>query len=174
MASTKKPSKETGRTKSSPPADDSTKLERLRELVTILEGSTLGTLEYEDADIVVKLSRGGVAPTPMTTHLPAPALAAPAPTQTPAPAGDGAAAEPEGEVVKSPFVGTFYRSPSPKSKPFTDVGQKVTPKQVLCIIEAMKLMNEIESEVAGTVAEIYPENGQAVQYGDPLFRIVTS
>ena len=171
MASTKKPAKESSRTKT---ADDSTKLDRLRELVAILEGSTnLGSLEYEDADIVVKLSRGVAAPTPMVAQMPAPlpAAALAAPTAVPAPVADGAA-EPEGEVINSPFVGTFYRAASPNSKAFTDVGQKVAPKQVLCIIEAMKLMNEIECEFSGTVAEIYPDNGQAVQYGDPLFRIV--
>lgn len=167
MASTKKPTKETSRKS----ADDSAKLDRLRELVSILEASdSLGELEYEDADIAVRLSRGSsAAPAPMVAHLPAAASpAAPAPvaaTEVPAPVEENV------EVVKSPFVGTFYRSPSPKDPPFTEVGKKVSPKQVLCIVEAMKLMNEIECEVSGTVVEVIPENGQPVQYGDPLFKI---
>lgn len=166
MANTKKPTKEGARKT----ADDSTKLERLRELVTILEGSnTLSSLEYEDADIVVRLSRGGTAPAPMVAHVPAAAPSFPVPepaTSMPAPADDAGL-----EIIKSPFVGTFYRSPSPDAKSFTDVGAKVSPKQVLCIIEAMKLMNEIECEVSGKVVEIIPDNGQPVQYGDPLFKI---
>lgn len=167
MASTKKPSKEAARR----PADDETKLARLRELVAVLEASsTLGSLEYEDADISVKLSRAPVGvPAPLTAPVAMASVAA-APV---APAAPAAQEVEEGEIIRSPFVGTFYRAPSPASKSFAEVGQQVTPKQVLCIIEAMKLMNEIESDVSGTVAQIYPENGQAVQYGDPLFRIVT-
>lgn len=168
MANTKKPAKETSRKST----DDASKLERLRELVGILEGSsTLGTLEYEDADIVVKLSRASAAPRPVYTELPtqAPQPAQPSLVPEPAPAPQA-----EGEVIKSPFVGTFYNAPSPNSKPFTEVGAAVSPKQVLCIIEAMKLMNEIECEFSGTIAEIYPTNGQAVQFGEPLFRILRS
>lgn len=167
MASNKKTGKESNDTRS---IDDSAKLDRLRELVSILEGSsTLTSLDYEDADIVVRLSRGGAAPTPMVMHASAPiASQMPAPT---APAAAPAAPADDAEVVKSPFVGTFYQAPSPTAKPFIEVGARVSPKQVLCIVEAMKLMNEIECEVSGTVLEIIPENGQPVQYGDPLFRI---
>jgi acetyl-CoA carboxylase biotin carboxyl carrier protein len=84
-----------------------------------------------------------------------------------------AVAEPaeDGTVVKSPIVGTFYRSPDPNAPSFVSVGDKVKAGQILCIIEAMKLMNEIESELAGEVVKIHPENGQPVQYGDPLFTI---
>ncbi|MEO1232647.1 MAG: acetyl-CoA carboxylase biotin carboxyl carrier protein [Myxococcota bacterium] len=169
MANTKKPTKDGGPRKS---ADDTSKLERLRELVAILEGSTtLTSLDYEDADIVVKLSRGGVAaPTPMVAHVPT-ALPAPVPVAATPAAPAPVVGDDDAEVVKSPFVGTFYRSPSPDAKPFVDAGAKVKPKQVLCIIEAMKLMNEIECEVTGTVVEILAENGQSVQYGDPLFKI---
>lgn len=162
MAS-KKVKEENGDTRS---IDDSAKLDRLRELVSILEdSSTLTSLDYEDADIVVRLSRGGTAaPAPMIMQAPA---AATAPAAAPAPVvpDDGS------EIVKSPFVGTFYRAPSPTANAFTEVGAHVAPKQVLCIVEAMKLMNEIECEVSGTVLEIIPGNGQPVQYGDPLFRI---
>ncbi|MBX2811182.1 MAG: acetyl-CoA carboxylase biotin carboxyl carrier protein [Myxococcales bacterium] len=152
-------------------ADDSTKLARLRELVSILEGSaSLTSLDYEDADIVVRLSRGGPAHSPMVVHTPAVTAASamhPAPISPPT----TTAVDSGSEVVKSPFVGTFYRAASPTATPFTEVGARVTPKQVLCIVEAMKLMNEIECEVGGTILEIIPENGQPVQYGDPLFRI---
>jgi len=93
--------------------------------------------------------------------------AAPAQPAATAPAAE----EPKGHVVKSPMVGTFYRSSSPGAKPFVEVGQAVKPGDTLCIIEAMKLLNEIEAEVAGTVKEILVENGQAVEYGQPLFVI---
>ena len=92
---------------------------------------------------------------------------APAPPST-----EPAAAE--GTLVRSPIVGTFYRSPDPNSPSFVSVGDTVKVGQVLCIIEAMKLMNEIESELAGEVVKVYPENGQPVQYGDPLFTIRTA
>jgi acetyl-CoA carboxylase biotin carboxyl carrier protein len=87
-------------------------------------------------------------------------------------AAEAAAAEvPAGNVIKSPMVGTFYRAPSPGAKPFVDVGQAVKPGDTLCIIEAMKLLNEIEAEVAGEVREVLVENGQPVEYGQPLFVI---
>ena len=169
MASNNKPSKDDT---DSPSVDDSTKIDRLRELVAILEGSnTLTSLDYEDEDIVVRLSRGVSHAAPAQMMAPAPVAMAvqtsPAPSSTPAtsaPADDA-------EIVKSPFVGTFYRAASPTAKPFTEVGARVAPKQVLCIVEAMKLMNEIECDVSGTILEIIPGNGQPVQYGDPLFKI---
>lgn len=99
---------------------------------------------------------------------PAPAPAAPAPAAAPsAPAGDDASII----YVKSPMVGTFYRSPSPESKSFADVGTKVTETSVVCIIEAMKIMNEIQSEVKGTIIEVLIENGQPVEYGQKLFKV---
>ena len=167
MASTKKPTKDSGRKA----ADDATKLERLRELVAILEGSdTLSELQYEDADIVVRLSRSDPPRTSFVAQTPAPlspSLApAPGPTQLPTPArADGL------ETVESPFSGTFHRAPSPEDEAFTEVGADVSPRQVLCMIESMRLMKPVESEVTGRVVEIFPENGQPVQNGDPLFRI---
>ncbi len=102
---------------------------------------------------------------------PAPAPA-PAP---PAPAGTVAGAVPAGaHVLTSPIVGTFYRAPSPDADPFVEVGSRVKKGQVLCIIEAMKLMNEIESDADGVIAEIYPQNAQAVEFGEPLFAIQTT
>ena len=85
-----------------------------------------------------------------------------------------AAAPPDSHILTSPIVGTFYRAPSPDADPFVEVGSRVKRGQVLCIIEAMKLMNEIESDVDGVVAQIYPQNAQAVEYGEPLFAIRTS
>jgi acetyl-CoA carboxylase biotin carboxyl carrier protein len=102
-------------------------------------------------------------------------VAAPPPAGAPAAAAPAARAEAEaapGVIVSSPFVGTFYRAPSPDSPPFVDVDQKVKKGQVLCIVEAMKLMNEIECEVDGTVAEIFVQNATPVEFGEKLFRIV--
>jgi acetyl-CoA carboxylase biotin carboxyl carrier protein len=101
----------------------------------------------------------------------APVPAAPAPAAA-APKADAKAADKPGTLVTSPFVGTFYRAPSPDSAPFVEVGSKVKKGQTLCIVEAMKLMNEIESEVDGTVAEILAQNATPVEFGEPLFRIV--
>ena len=146
-------------------------LERLRALVEILEGSSLAELAYEDADIVVRLSRQGA---PVRE---APAGAPSAPLHPPPLLVEARAEAPAARddknvhVVRSPFVGTFYRAPSPDAAAFTDVGQDVVRGQTLCIVEAMKLMNEIESEVSGTVVAALVENGQTVQYGDPLFEI---
>jgi acetyl-CoA carboxylase biotin carboxyl carrier protein len=104
----------------------------------------------------------------------APAASAPAPAAAPdAPASAEAPAEPEGHIVTSPIVGTFYQSPAPDAPPFAVVGDRVTKGQTLCIVEAMKLMNEIESDATGEILEIYPQNAQAVEFGEPLFRIRT-
>jgi acetyl-CoA carboxylase biotin carboxyl carrier protein len=103
--------------------------------------------------------------TAMSAGSAAPAAAAPA--AAPAPA----AAQPGTHILNSPIVGTFYRASSPDSDPFVEVGSRVKKGQVLCIIEAMKLMNEIESDIDGTIAEIYPQNAQAVEFGEPLFAI---
>jgi acetyl-CoA carboxylase biotin carboxyl carrier protein len=108
-------------------------------------------------------------PIPAAAATPAAAPAAPAAAQQ-APAGPPAGSH----VLTSPIVGTFYRASSPDASPFTEVGSRVKKGQVLCIIEAMKLMNEIESDVDGVVAEIYPQNAQAVEFGEPLFAIKTS
>ena len=155
------------------PVETDSRIDRLKQLVALVEGSSLSSLEYEDSDIVVKLSRAqhvgnGQAGPPMM----APILSAPAVVQSPPPPAPAKKQEEENVfVVKSPFVVTFYRSPSPDQPVFTDVGQQVVKGQTLCIVEAMKLMNEIESEVAGTVLACLVENGQAVQYHDPLFKI---
>ena len=92
-------------------------------------------------------------------------------TIPPTQSGSTAPSQPGAHILTSPIVGTFYRAPSPDSSPFVEVGSRVKRGQVLCIIEAMKLMNEIESDVAGVIVEIYPQNAQAVEFGEPLFAI---
>jgi acetyl-CoA carboxylase biotin carboxyl carrier protein len=148
----------------------SPELERLRAVVAILEGSSLATLEYEDALVAIRLSRAPAAPAVAAPAL-APAVAAPVvvPAPVAAPAESSAV-----HLVRSPFVGTFYRSPSPEAPSYIEVGQDVARGQTLCIVEAMKLMNEIEAEVGGRVVEVLAENGKAVQYGDALFKIAVS
>jgi acetyl-CoA carboxylase biotin carboxyl carrier protein len=138
-------------------------------------------LELERAGFRLKID--GQAPPVVAAPVPAPAVpAAPTAAAVPAPApaaGTPAAGAPapspsEGaHIVTSPIVGTFYRASSPNADPFVSVGSRVRKGQVLCIIEAMKLMNEIESDVDGEVVEIYPQNAQAVEFGEPLFAIRT-
>ena len=164
VAKTSKPSKV-----ERPPTD--TRIDRLEKLVALLEGSSLSSLEYEDSDIVVKLSRSHVGNGQAGPPMLAPIVTALPMPQTIPPVSKPKAEEENVFVVKSPFVGTFYRSPSPDQSSFTEVGQQVVKGQTLCIVEAMKLMNEIESEVSGTVLACLVENGQAVQYHDPLFKI---
>ena len=143
-----------------PAAGDPSRMDRLKAMFDILEGSSLDELSYEDGDIRVKLSRPGQPAPPMVVASAAPPSPAPPLVQADEP-----------HVINSPFVGTFYRAKSPSAKPFTDAGASVRRGQTLCIVEAMKLMNEIESEIDGQISEILVENGATVQYGDPLFEI---
>ena len=171
MAGAKRVAKTSKPSKVERPATD-TRIDRLEKLVALLEGSSLSSLEYEDSDIVVKLSRSHVGNGQAGPPVLAPIVTTLPSAQTlPPPASKPKAEEENVFVVKSPFVGTFYRSPSPDQASFTEVGQQVVKGQTLCIVEAMKLMNEIESEVSGTVLACLVENGQAVQYHDPLFKI---
>ena len=143
-------------------------LEQLRELIRLLDESNLTEIEVEHDDDRIRIRRDPVA-APVAASAQAPAsqaAAAPAANTTDGDADDGS-------YVTSPFVGTFYRSPTPDSDPFVDVGDEVAPGQVLCIVEAMKLMNEIEAEAAGKIVEVLVENGKPVEYGDRLFRIET-
>jgi acetyl-CoA carboxylase biotin carboxyl carrier protein len=144
-------------------------LAQLESLLRTLEAGGAGEFEYQDEKFRVKIALArGVAAAPQVSVRPAvaavAAVAAPAAAAAPAEASDLVA-------VTSPFVGTFYRAPSPDSANFVEVGSTVKQGQPLCIIEAMKLMNEIESEIAGTVAEILVENGKSVEYGQKLFLI---
>jgi acetyl-CoA carboxylase biotin carboxyl carrier protein len=153
-------------------------IEDVKKLVALVEKTDVSLVAWSRGIEKVVIRRGAVVA--MATHAPvamhhAP-VAAPLPAApSAAPAGakaEAKAVEAPGSMVTSPFVGTFYRAPSPDSPPFTDVGAKVKKGQTLCIVEAMKLMNEIESEVDGTVAEIYAQNGSPVEFSEKLFRIV--
>jgi acetyl-CoA carboxylase biotin carboxyl carrier protein len=152
----------------------------LKEILRILEAQDITEFELEQDGVKLRVCRrspssAGPAATVATSPAPFPAAAPAAPGTPVHPASEAApaAAEPpsNGTLVKSPIVGTFYRAPDPNSPPFVSVGDRVKVGQVLCIIEAMKLMNEIEAEVAGELVKIHPENGQPVQYGDPLFTV---
>lgn len=153
-------------------------LRKLKTLIDLVSESNVSELEITEAEGKVRIIKGtppGQAPVyapavPMAAAAPAPAVAEAAPAVASAPASAPAATE-SGFVVKSPMVGTFYRSASPGAKPFVEVGTVVKAGETLCIIEAMKILNEIEAEQSGTVAKILGENGQAVEYGQPLFVI---
>jgi acetyl-CoA carboxylase biotin carboxyl carrier protein len=148
-------------------------LRKLKTLIDLVAESGIAELEVTEGDDKVRIAKFSPAPTAATPAMQvgsapiaaASATAAPTAGQAPAPV------EPTGHVVKSPMVGTFYRSPSPGAPPFIEIGQTVKPGDTLCIIEAMKLLNEIEAEVGGAVKEILVENGQPVEYGQPLFVI---
>ena len=164
-------------------------VDALRQVIEILETSEVTRLEWTKGDERLFIRRASPGAQLMAAaHAPAgpgvTVAAAPAPVQVPvqsipvaaqgaAPAQAAAAPAPEkaGEVVTSPFVGTFYRSPAPDQPSFVEVGSVVRKGQTLCIVEAMKLMNEIESEFSGKITEILVENGQPVEFGQPLFRI---
>ncbi len=139
-------------------------LKQLRNLIATLEEGGVQEMEYEDEKLKLRLSfsRGGGSPVP-TADSAAPAVAA-APAPPPA-------KEDTSQYVTSPFVGTFYRAPSPDADPFVETGAAIRKGQVLCIVEAMKLMNEIEAEHAGTIEEILVENGESVEFGQKLFKM---
>jgi acetyl-CoA carboxylase biotin carboxyl carrier protein len=146
-------------------------LRKLKKLIDLVEASGIAELELTEGEEKVRIAKS-IAGTPMMmAHAPqmmhAAAPAVPAPVAI-APAED---AVPEGHVVRSPMVGTFYRAPAPGSKNFAEVGQSVNAGDTLCIIEAMKLLNEIESDQGGVIKAILVENGQPVEYGEPLFVI---
>ena len=145
-------------------------LRKLKKLIDLVEESGISELELTEGEEKVRISRALMpSSAPVMQYMQAPQAvshAAPVPT-----AAAPVVAEVEGQSVKSPMVGTFYRSSSPDSKAFVDVGTKVAVGDTLCIIEAMKLLNEIESDVAGVVTKILLENGQPVEYGEPLFII---
>lgn len=150
-------------------------IRKVKKLIEMLEESSLSEIEIREGEEAIRISRGSsggtqvvhMAPAPMhaAPHA-APAAAATTPAATPAPA-----APPAGHAVISPMVGTFYRAASPEAKSFVDVGSQVNVGDTLCIIEAMKMMNEIESDKAGVIKAILKENGQPVEYGETLFII---
>ena len=146
-------------------------LRKLKTLIDLVSESNISELEITEAEGKVRIVKGGVAAQqPAAPQAAAPAAAAPLAAAAPAAAAaEPVAAEPVGKAIKSPMVGTFYRSASPGSKPFVEVGGMVKEGEPACIIEAMKIMNEIEADVSGKVLQILCENGQAVEFGQPLF-----
>jgi len=146
-------------------------LRKLKKLIDLVQESGIAELEITEGEEKVKIVKGGVVSVSAAPIMAMPAVAAaaaPAPAAVPA-AVEAPAAGQEGHVVKAPMVGTFYRSPSPDAKVFVEVGQAVKEGDTICIIEAMKLMNEIEADASGVVKAILVENGQPVEYGQPLF-----
>ncbi|NOZ51597.1 MAG: acetyl-CoA carboxylase biotin carboxyl carrier protein [Gammaproteobacteria bacterium] len=152
-------------------------IRKVKKLIELLEESGVAELEIREGEESVRISRYSQN-TPVAINAiapPMPAVAAPPNTASPAPENAIAVAPQEdeiaGHVVKSPMVGTFYRAPSPSAKPFVEVGQSVNAGDTLCIVEAMKLLNQIESDANGVIKAIRVENGQPVEYGQPLFII---
>ena len=148
-------------------------LRKLKKLIDLVQESGIAELEITEGEEKVRINRIGVQGHPAAVALPQPpALAAQSSMAAPLAAPSvPEATEPEGHVVKSPMVGTFYRSSAPGSKPFVEIGQTINAGETLCIIEAMKLLNEIEADQTGVVKKVLVENGQPVEYGQPLFII---
>lgn len=150
-------------------------IRKVKKLIELLEESGIDELEIREGEESVRISRnsGKAATQTVYAAAPAPVAAAAAPVAAPV-AAEAAPAEPKlnGHVVRSPMVGTFYRAASPTSAPFVEVGQSVKKGDILCIVEAMKMMNHIEAEASGVIESILVENGQPVEFDQPLFTIV--
>ena len=156
-------------------------LRKLKTLIDLVSDSNVSELEITEAEGKVRIVKSGPAPVATVSHMAAPVAMAPVVAAAPvaaAPAAQASAAPapaveaaPAGHQVKSPMVGTFYRSSSPGAKSFVEVGSQVKEGDTICIIEAMKILNEIEADKSGTITQILAENGQAVEYGAPLFII---
>ena len=146
-------------------------LRKLKKLIDLVEESGIAELEITEGEERVRIARVLAGTQPVYMNAPMPAPTVPVAAAAPAAAAETAPAEPEGHVVRSPMVGTFYRSASPGAKSFVEIGQSVSAGDTLCIIEAMKLLNEIEADQGGVIKAILVENGQPVEYGEPLFII---
>lgn len=152
-------------------------LRKLKTLIDLVQQSGIAELEITEGEEKVRISRGvsgtvaHAAPPGGTVYMTAPVLPGSADSATSAPAEAATPPEPEGHVVKAPMVGTFYRASAPGAKAFVEIGQTVKAGETVCIIEAMKLLNEIETDREGVIKEVLVENGQPVEYGQPLFLI---
>jgi acetyl-CoA carboxylase biotin carboxyl carrier protein len=152
-------------------------IRKVKKLIELLEESNIDEIEIKEGEESVRISRNGAQAMNMAARA-APVYAAPAPTPPPSTAAAPAAAAPTpppanaGHTLHSPMVGTFYRSPSPSSPVFVEVGQTVKVGDIVCIVEAMKMMNQIEADKAGTISAVLVENGQPVEFDQPLFSIV--
>jgi len=154
-------------------------IQRIKELIDIMKANDLVEVEIKHGDDKIFLKRSGEQA--IGTHVPitrpsiSSAPVGPSAAQAPATEAEAVAAQPQPEEnlfeIKSPIVGTFYPAPSPDSEPYVEVGSQVEPQTVVCIVEAMKVMNEIKAETRGTIAEIVVENGQAVEYGQVLIKV---
>ncbi|MCG7872954.1 MAG: acetyl-CoA carboxylase biotin carboxyl carrier protein [Candidatus Thiodiazotropha lotti] len=146
-------------------------IRKVKKLIELLEESDVAEIEIHEGEESVRISRNNSIPAALAAPVAAPA-AAPAAAAAAAPAVESEPSEEiQGHAVRSPMVGTFYRSPSPGSKPFVEEGQQVSVGDTLCIIEAMKILNQIESDKSGTVRKILVDNGQPVEYNEPLYII---
>ncbi|MCG8016867.1 MAG: acetyl-CoA carboxylase biotin carboxyl carrier protein [Candidatus Thiodiazotropha sp. 'RUGA'] len=149
-------------------------IRKVKKLIELLEESDVAEIEIHEGEESVRISRNSSMPAqfaaPVAAPVAAPAVAPAAPAAAPAVESEPSE-EIQGHAVRSPMVGTFYRSPSPGSKPFVEEGQQVSVGDTLCIIEAMKILNQIESDKAGTVRKILVDNGQPVEYNEPLYII---
>jgi acetyl-CoA carboxylase biotin carboxyl carrier protein len=146
-------------------------LRKLKTLIDLVSESNVSELEITEAEGKVRIVKGSGLAQPVVATVPAVAL--PAGGAGGGPAAPAAVADvPAGHIVKSPMVGTFYRSASPGAKAFVEIGSQIKEGDTICIIEAMKILNEIEADKSGTISQILCENGQAVEYGQPLFVIV--
>lgn len=148
-------------------------ISQIRKLIRLIQSTDVTEIEVVEGDQTVRISRQSNA-VPISVAAAAPTMEVAAPAAVPPATPAETPATDEGHVVKSPMVGTFYQSPSPEAEPFIRTGAKVSKGDTLCIIEAMKLMNEIESEYDGKLLEVLVENGQPVEYNQPLFRIEVS
>ena len=145
-------------------------IRKIKKLIELLEESGIEELEIQEGEESVRIGGGSRHAAPM--YAPQPAPQAPAPAAAPEPAAPAKDDTPSGHMVRSPMVGTFYRSPSPGAASFVEVGQKVKAGDVLCIVEAMKMMNQIEADKSGTIDAILVEDGEPVEFDQPLFSIV--
>jgi acetyl-CoA carboxylase biotin carboxyl carrier protein len=146
-------------------------LKDIKAIIDLMKKNSITEFELEEKDSKLRLKRGlsaGIPAAPSEESMPMP-MPAPMPMVAPAPA---AVPAPTGEIdVKSPMIGTFYRSPSPEAAPYIEIGAEVSPDTVVCIIEAMKVMNEIKAEVKGIITQALVENGKPVEFGQPLFKV---
>lgn len=148
-------------------------LRKLKKLIDLVQESGISELEVTEGEEKVRIAKHSTGPAPVSYAPQAPVMHAAPAAAAPAAVAPAASepALPDGHVVKSPMVGTFYRASAPGAKPIVEVGQTVAVGDILCIIEAMKLMNEIEADAAGTIKAILVENGEPLEYGEPLFII---
>jgi len=154
-------------------------IRKVKKLIELLEESGIAELEIHEGEESVRISRYSQSPSALAPIIAAPAMMPGlipeiAAAATPNPTSGPVEEELTGDIIKSPMVGTFYRAPAPGSKSFVDIGDRVSAGDTLCIVEAMKILNQIESEVAGVVKKILVENGQPVEYGQPMFAIEAS